>query len=294
MASIPEESAKAPAAAKSVPTPAAAAKSVPTPAATELTVFMPTKPKFGGNKEVYKDSFVPWKGGEPQGDWSGLANLTVEVELNQYRPTSATSAGKAQRSQPLGLTPPFEKSYGLQLLKMNVNQHMNKFGLFSLKYLLHPNNDTKVVNVINNHGLFDKKKGVANGNKMSTKLYDCYERASQRDGIMFLTNLIIPMLKLKLLQTCHDSVSFIAYWFTLIHIVRSTSVERFEEVKKTFKGRNIKKYQGEDVKPMSTDLHNGFTVLNEAAMYDQNMSVGMINSLLNRESMSNGRNCWQY
>ena len=47
------------------------------------------------------------------------------------------------------------------------------------------------------------------------------------------------MLKLKLLQTCHDNDSFIAYWFTLIHIVQSTSVERFEEVKRAFKGRNI-------------------------------------------------------
>ena len=52
MASTPEESAKVPAAAKSVPTPAAAAKSGPTPAATATTVFMPTKPKYGDIIEV--------------------------------------------------------------------------------------------------------------------------------------------------------------------------------------------------------------------------------------------------
>ena len=97
------------------------------------------------------------------------------------------------------------------------------------------------------------------------------------------------MLKLKLLQTCHDSNSFIVDWFTLIHIVRSTSVERFEEVKRTFKGRNIKNYPGEDVELMSTELHNGFSVLHEAAMYDQNMSVGMINCFLDAGSMSTGR-----
>ena len=84
MASTPEESAKAPAAAKSVPPLAAAAKSKPTPAATASTVFMPTKPKFGGIREVYKDSFVSWTGGEPQGNWSGLADLTAEVEPNQF------------------------------------------------------------------------------------------------------------------------------------------------------------------------------------------------------------------
>ena len=73
MANTPEESAKVPTAAKGRPPPAAAAKSGRTPAVTASTVFMPTKPKYGGIREVYKDSFVPWTGGEPQGNWSGLA-----------------------------------------------------------------------------------------------------------------------------------------------------------------------------------------------------------------------------
>ena len=68
---------------------------------------------------------------------------------------------------------------------MNVNQHMNKFGLALLKYLLHPSDGTKV-NVIDNHGLFDKKKGVMIGNQISWKHYDGYERANQRDAITFL------------------------------------------------------------------------------------------------------------
>ena len=54
MASTPEESAKAPAAAKSVPLPAAAAKSGPTPAATALTVFMATKPNMEASQKPTK------------------------------------------------------------------------------------------------------------------------------------------------------------------------------------------------------------------------------------------------
>ena len=92
MASTPEESAKAPEASKSIPTPAAAAKSVPMPAVTATTVFLPTKPKYGGIREVYKDSFVPWTGGEPKGNWSGLADPTAEVKPNQFCPTTPSSA----------------------------------------------------------------------------------------------------------------------------------------------------------------------------------------------------------
>ena len=87
-----------------------------------------------------------------------FADPMVEVEPNQFRPTSPASAGKAQHYQTLGLMPQFEKSHDLQLLKMNVNQHMNKFGLSLLKYFPHSSNDTKVVNMIDNYGLFDKKK----------------------------------------------------------------------------------------------------------------------------------------
>ena len=79
----------------------------------------------------------------------------------------------------------FEKSHDLQLLKMNVNQHMNKHGLALLKYLPHPSNDTKVVNVIDNHRLFDKKKGATFGNKVSTKHYDGYERAYHLTDLFF-------------------------------------------------------------------------------------------------------------
>ena len=101
--------------------------------------------------------------------------------------------------------------------------------------------------MINNYKLRNKKKGTRDSNELATKPYNSYEQANQRDAIKFLTNLITPMLKLKLLQTCEDDDSLIAYWFTLIHIISSTSVKQFEEIKNTFKGRNIKNYPGEDV-----------------------------------------------
>ena len=132
------------------------------------------------------------------------------------------------------------------MLKMNVKQHMKTHGLPLLKYLRHPNDDSKEINMINNQGLFDKKKGKRNG-KTATKHYDSYERAHQQDAIMFLTNSITPMLKLKLLQICQDNDFFIAYCFTLIHMVRLISVKQIKETKKMSKGRNIKNYPGEDL-----------------------------------------------
>ena len=118
------------------------------------------------------------QGGEPQGNWSGLTDQTVEVKRNQFCPTTPSSAGKAQHYQTIGLNPQFEKSHDLQLLKINVNKHMNKFGLALLKYLPHPSDGTKVINVIDNHGLFDKKKGVTMGNKICSKHYNSYEKAN--------------------------------------------------------------------------------------------------------------------
>ena len=77
---------------------------------------------------------------------------------------------------------------------------METHGLSLLKYLPHPKDNTNVVNVINNHGLFHKK-GVKQCNKIATKYYNSYELANQQDVIKFLTNLASPNLKLKLLIT---------------------------------------------------------------------------------------------
>ena len=97
-----------------------------TPIAT--TVFKPTKPMFGGIREVCKDSWVPWTGGEPLSNWLGFANPTAEVEANQYCPSSIISAGKKHHDGTTGLQPQFEKSHDLKLLKMNMNQHIETHG----------------------------------------------------------------------------------------------------------------------------------------------------------------------
>ena len=91
------------------------------------------------------------------------------------------------------------------------------------------------------HRLFDKKKGVRDGNKTAAKHYDSYEQGNQRDAIKFFTNSITQMLKLNLFQICQD--------------------------------RNIKNYPGEGVELLSADYHNRSTFLHEAALVVSAMIV---------------------
>ena len=81
------------------------------------------------------------------------------------------------------------------MLKINVNQLIENHSPPLLKYQLH---NTKVMNLINNYA-FDKKKGVTNNKEMALKHDDSYMQANQRDAMKFLTNLVTPMLKPKLL-----------------------------------------------------------------------------------------------
>ena len=89
------------------------------------------------------------------------------------------TASKSQHYQSIGLMPQFEQNHDLQVLKMNVNQHMETHELSLLKYLPHPNNNAKVVNLTINHRLLEKKKLVKEGNMTATKHYNSHEQANQ-------------------------------------------------------------------------------------------------------------------
>lgn len=91
-----------------------------------------------------------------------------------------------------------------------------------------------------------KKVKTTSGNKTAAEHYSGHELA-QTNVKNFLKSSISQMLKLKLLQTFHDDDLFITPWFTLAHILCSTSVENFKEVKKAPKSRNIKFYAREDI-----------------------------------------------
>ena len=66
--------------------------------------FAPKKPKFGGLKEVSKDTLAAWVGGKPNLNWTGLETpVAASIKANQHRSNGIASEQKARHYRISGL-----------------------------------------------------------------------------------------------------------------------------------------------------------------------------------------------
>ena len=249
--------------------------------ATTTTMFKPTKPKFGGIKEVGPKTWAAWIGGTPKADWSGLEDDNPkEITPNQFRSTSISGQAKSQSYRVMGLTNKFGKDDDLQDFGRKVKEHFIEHGLDTTTYLMDPTKKKSVVSVLDNHALFNMKDGVEEANDWRTNEFDEYLLGADRDGKKFLLNSLDPYLETQLRAKVRDDDCFTAYWLRLIHIIKSVSVDRFEKIKDRIKSRKLSDYASEDIEQLATDYLKDFKELESAGMYDHNLTMKMLNTIM--------------
>ena len=262
-------------------------QNVPAPPLTTAVPYRPTKPKFGDVSEIGKESWVAWTGGKPKADWSELDNPNPSVvSPNQYRPSSIGSQSKSQYYRVRGLETKFTRGSDLQTFEKKIMKHLISYGLDTITYLVDPTDSTQVVSVISEHARFNVKVGVKLGNDALVN-YDSYDLENIRDAKEFLLNSVDDELETQLYENCKDDDSFIAYWLNLTHIVRSVSIDRFDKVKDRIKSRKIANYAGENVEAIVTDFLSDWKELHGAGLYDQNLTLTMLNSIMEAGGTAN-------
>ena len=199
---------------------------------TDKTPFMPPKPKFGDIEKTGTDVWAAWTGGKPNGAWTGLQDpKPAAIGPNQYRPMSIASQAKALAYRVQGLETKFSRTSDLQTFEKKIMKHLVQYGLDTITYMPDPTDKetkeekAKVVSVITDHARFNLKQGVKKANEIMEKHFDAYDIANVRDAKEFLLNSIDADLETQLYENCTDEDSFCAYWFNLIHIVRSVSID---------------------------------------------------------------------
>ena len=96
----------------------------------------------------------------------------------------------------------------------------------------------------------------------------------------FLINSLSDDLKKQLNQTVYKTDCFIVYWLELMKILRSITVEKYYRVMDQMKARTVSKYSGQNIELISSDWLNDFEELEGASMYDHNITMHVINRLL--------------
>ena len=259
------------------------AQNHPNPGATTTTAqatFRPTTPKFGGVHLVGADQWLAWTGGEPLPDWTALAEPNPSViDPKQYRPTSVTAQQKCEKHRTNGISPKFKEKGRLLQFQKKIMEHINDNGMSTVTFVQSPIDNTQVVSIIDRHSLFTLEQGIAAGKAVEPH-FDNYDLSNMKNAKKFLLNSLDADLREQLEDTCDTEDNFVTYWMQLIHIVRSVSIDRFDDIKTSFKDKKITDYDGENVRLMASDYITEWKELHDATEFDPNLIGDMIKALM--------------
>ena len=272
------------AAAAGVPTAVGATKS----GHAAVVPYMPIKPIYGGLTLVGPDLWAAWTGGKPRADWAELKNPDpAPIVATQYRATSVTSKAKSRSYRVKGMKPRFTQTSDLHTLQKKVKEHLVAFGLDTIAYVTSPSDKNKVVSVIEEHGLFTLKEGCKAGNESKARHFDSYSLENDQDAKEFLMKSVDEDLETELYNDTDDDDSFVALWFSLIHVVRSVSISRYDKVKDRVKCRTLNEYAGENIELISKDFTDDYKELQGARMYDHNLTMNMLETIMKAGGTAN-------
>ena len=254
----------------------------PIPAMASTATYTPTKPIMGGLQQQSDTTWIPWTGGKPRADWTELEEpIPSVIGSNQYRTNSIGGSTKAEYYRTKGLEDKFSRKGDLLTLQLEVLDHLEKYGLDSIAYLPDPIDNAKMVCVITDHAQFTLKEAKSLENTNQKDKYDMYDKSNIKDAIKFLLNSLDPALKQQMYENCdQERTSFVVYWMNLMQLIGSVSINRFTKIMNRIRARNINEYSGQDVLAMATDFTNDWKTLHSARMFDHNLIMIMLDSIM--------------
>ena len=203
----------------------------PSSQGTDPDEFKPDTPTMGGIEQTGIGTWNVWTGGVPNNQWTGLLKSTPShISPSQYRPTSVTSQAKSRAYRVAGLEQKFGRNDDFQQFQRRVKKHLVNHGMDTIVYIPDPSGN-KMINIIDKYALYSLRKGVDTANLVMDTHFDKYNKSNSNDAVDFLLNSVDDELEKRLSQTSFDEYSFAAYWFRLVHLVKSVSIKRFETIR---------------------------------------------------------------
>jgi hypothetical protein len=223
----------------------------PTPGTTTVDDGnKPVKPIMGNLVKLSKDEWVPWTGGKPNFNWTGLDTVEAlgeHTSPNQLRGEYAAAAQKGYNFRRTGLATVFKKNDELSVFSKSVWNHLLDTGMDTIAYLQDPEYNDRMTDVIHGHSRF-----TVGSTKLLSKvqmvLYDKYDRTNDKAACSFLLSSLETTLRNRVEEKLEDSDSFTVTWLTFIKCIQSTSIDRFNSLKSRIKNRSPSQYPGENLR----------------------------------------------
>ena len=248
--------------------------------------YRPNIPTMGGLVRTGEDIFSPWTGGKPLEDWSGLEEPSPRrIRATQHRPTSTSSAQKAEHYRTQGLETKFSKGANLLEFQDEVQKHLTHYGLDTITYLPDPaktENDPslQMVSIIDQHSRFTQEE-VRKLSIIYRRKFDSYDEANNEDAKEFVLNSIDDDIKREVKQRVKiTECAFAELWMRIIHVTRFISRTYFNTLIAHVKERKISDYHAENIITMSKDYYEDWKTLHDAGAYDHQVTADMLKEMM--------------
>jgi hypothetical protein len=204
------------------PPPPSPTPRLPTPATT-VDDIKPTKPIMGDLVKLSKDEWVPWTGGKPNYDWTGLdlaEALSENTSPNQLCEDYAAASQKCYNYCPTGLTVVFKKNDVLQVFAKNFWDHLLDTWMDTIPYLCDPEYSNCMTDVTHGHSRFTVAS-TKKLNKDQVMLFNKYDRTNDKAARTFLLASLETNLRNRVEEKLEDCDSFAVTGLTFISQVNS-------------------------------------------------------------------------
>ena len=240
----------------------------------------PTKPNLGGLLPFGTDPAVPWVGGKPKSDWSGLdASVTSPLHPGQYRATSLGGSQKTHAYRTRGLEAKFKRNDNLRNFENRVWTHLVTNGLDTMSYLPDPITNGAVATVVLDHTRYNVEVAFRERGKVEM-LYDEYDKANDGEAVLFLYDSLDDELVGDLRLQSKETDTFAILWMRLIKIIRGISIERFNTLTKEIENMKPSQFARQNIREMTNSILLKAKELKNAGQYRHTTTLHIVNNLI--------------
>ena len=242
--------------------------------------FKPKKPIMGGLMKQPDSSWIAWTGGAPVPHWTGLlVPKPTRVLPTQFKPLSVGSSIKNQCHSTLGITPEFSRKSDVLIFQREVKEHLEMCGVDSISHPPDPHNSTEMISILINHSRCTASE-AKDMEETQFKLCDECDHTNIHCAKEHLRNSVDKDLKKQLCENCPQNTTFIVTWMHLMEIIRTVSIDRFEEIKNRIKRRSLKDCAGQNVESLCSDHLNDCLELEGAESCDNALTMKMLKTIM--------------
>ena len=242
---------------------------------------LPKSPTMGGLHESTNGNWIPWTGGKPLADWSGLDLSEASDTMSnptQFRPQDSTDI-KPYSFRVQALKKLFDKTQPVELFIEDVDNHLTSTGMDSIAYLPDPADKSKMTSVVTHHGRFNLQYSTKQSNAIKTK-WDSYDIANDKSAKKFLLSSLKPQFKTRMNKIIKPSDTFTIVWIKIMRKIHINSKEYFDSKEDSIKARDPRTYPAQKIDDWVADMRIDVQLLTNSGQYKHDLSQDIIDLAL--------------